>query len=296
MGYLNTGRLWDARKRCHSVPKCFFATTVLSVGHIEPCMAPGFGIMDATPSKSMLVQSLLLACLFWPIEGLKSAVVVGAGPVGLASALVLAKRHGYQVTILESSARTDVYDPAKAYPFLIRERGQKLTNLFPQVQSALETLGIETTGATKLVSIPADPNEMLDPEPKEIPIFRPAGKSFWIRRHEFIRLLLDAALAEERITVVNGASCSKISTATGSDRKGSEIEIRTEGSTNMIFTASLLIGCDGFKSKVRESLATSPSFFPGWENSDPDGFKVKRWFSPSSGLKFKVSLQSTVRC
>jgi kynurenine 3-monooxygenase len=257
-------------------------------------MAPGFGIMDVTV-KIMWVQSLLLVCLFWPIEGLKSAVVVGAGPAGLASALVLAKRHGYQVTILESSERTDVYDPAKAYPFLIRERGQKLTNLFPQVQSALETLGIETTGATKLVSIPSDPNEMLDPEPKEIPIFRPAGKSFWIRRHEFIRLLLDAALAEERISVVNGATCSKISAAGGSDRKGSEIEICTEGSTNMTLTTSLLIGCDGFKSKVRKSLATSPSFFPGWANNDPDGFKVKRWFSPSSGLKFKVSFQSNVR-
>jgi kynurenine 3-monooxygenase len=243
----------------------------------------GLGIMNSI-TKSTLALSLLLFSLIWSIEGLKSAVVVGAGPAGLASALVLAKRHGYQVTILESSERTDVFDPAKAYPFLIRERGQKLTNLFPEVQSALETQGIETSGATKLVSIPADPNEMLDQDPKEIPIFRPAGTSFWIRRHEFIRLLLEAAQAEERITVINGATCSKIS-ASGD---GSEIEICTEGSTNLTLTTSLLIGCDGMKSKVRESLATSPSPFSGWANNNPDGFKVKRWFSPSSGLKFKV--------
>lgn len=37
----------------------------------------------------------------------------GAGPAGLASALVLSQRHGYNVTILEVSERTDVYDPGE---------------------------------------------------------------------------------------------------------------------------------------------------------------------------------------
>lgn len=171
---------------------------------------------------------------------------------------------------------------AKAYPFLIRERGQKLTQIFPQVQIALESRGIATEGATKLVSIPADPKEILDTEPKPIPVFRPAGKSFWIRRHEFIRLLLDAAMAEERITIINGAECSRISGI------GSEIEIQTKGSTQEVFRTSLLLGCDGMKSSVRRSLEQSPSLFPGWANSDPGGFKVKKWFSPASGLKFKT--------
>ncbi len=235
---------------------------------------------------SFALKCLLLFFLVGTINGFKSAVVVGAGPAGLASALVLAQRHGFQVTILEAAERTDVYDPAKAYPFLIRERGQKLTNLFPQVQSALEAKGIATEGATKLISIPADPSEILNPEPKEIPIFRPAGKSFWIRRHEFIRLLLDAAMAEEKITIINGATCSKIS-AIGD----SEIEICTAGSTNQTFTTSLLIGCDGMKSQVRKSLATFPSLFPKWANNDHDNFRVKKWFSPASGLKFKVRQQ-----
>ena len=237
--------------------------------------------------KNEAMKGSSIACVLFmgfakPLDCLKSAVVVGAGPAGLASALVLAQRHGYQVTVLEASERTDVYDPAKAYPFLIRERGQKLTNLFPQVQNALEARGIATEGATTLVSIPADPAVILDTNPKPIPVFRPAGKSYWIRRHEFIRLLLDAAMQEERITIINGVQCTEIS---GTD---SEIEIRTQGSTNETMRTSLLLGCDGMKSQVRESLATSPSLFPGWANNDPDEFKVKKWFSPASGLKFKT--------
>ena len=239
--------------------------------------------------KIFTVTVLIALFLFKTVDSVKSAVVVGAGPSGLASALVLAQRHGYQVTILETAERTDVYDPTKAYPFLIRERGQKLTNLFPQVQRALEEKGIATVGPTKMVAIPADPKEILDTEPKEMPLFRRAGKSFWIRRHEFIRLLLDAAMAEDKITIINGAMCTKIS-AIGE----SEIEVCTSGSTNQTFVTSLLIGCDGMKSKVREALATSPSPFRDWANNDPDNFKVKRWFSPASGLKFKVSLNGNL--
>ena len=243
--------------------------------------------------KSCLAFGLLLLYItIMPIQGLKSAVVVGGGPAGLASALVLAQRHGYEVTILESAERTDVFDPTKAYPFLIRARGQKLTKLFPQVQSAMEEKGIGTEGATKIVSIPGDPNEILDTEPKMIPMFRnSAVRNYWIRRHEFIRLLLDAAEAEKRITIVNGASCAKISALSDS-----EIEIQTEGSTNRKIIASLVVGCDGMKSQVRESLASSPSPFQGWANSDPKRFKVKRWFSPASGLKFKVRAHKAATC
>jgi 2-polyprenyl-6-methoxyphenol hydroxylase-like FAD-dependent oxidoreductase len=218
---------------------------------------------------------------------MKSAIVVGAGPAGLSTALVLSKRHGYDVTILEAAERIDVYDPTKAYPFLIRERGQKLTKLFPSLQKALEEQGIAAEGSTEIVSIPADPKEIMDITPKPIPLFSPQGRNFWIRRHEFNRILLDAVSEEENITIVNGAKCRAVTAISDS-----EFEVCTEeGDKAKFYKASFLVAADGMKSNVRESLAESPSRFPGWRNNRPGGFKIKRWLSPASGLRFKVCAQ-----
>ncbi|KAL3911411.1 MAG: hypothetical protein SGARI_001659, partial [Bacillariaceae sp.] len=219
----------------------------------------------------------------------KQAVVVGAGPAGLTSALVLARRHGYQVTVLEANEEIDVYDPTKAYPFLIRERGQKLTRLFPDLQQTLEDNGIGVEGATKMVSVPADPEEVLETTPKEITIFVPKGKNYWLRRHEFLRILLDTVAKDDNISLIKGVACESISPI-----GDSQIEVRgtkqVSDSTKETVTlqSHLVIACDGMKSNVRQSLAETPSSFEKWENGNPKGFQVKKWTSPSTGLKFKT--------
>jgi len=218
----------------------------------------------------------------------KDAIVVGAGPSGLAAALMLSQRHNYQVTLLEAAQRIDAFDPSRAYPFLIRERGQKLTKLFPEIQASLQANAIKTEGPTKLVSIPADPKEILDTEPKTISVFRASGSSFWIRRHEFSRLLLDAVQADPNITLKTACKCKSLAAA-----PGESIELTTEeGDGKSIVTrtykTNLVVGSDGINSVVRENLAKDNAF-AGWKNARPKGFRIKKWMSPASGLKFKVS-------
>lgn len=238
--------------------------------------------------RGSLVLCLALAS---PRQATKEAVVVGAGPAGLTSALVLARRHGYQVVVLEANTEIDVYDPTKAYPFLIRERGQKLTRLFDDLQQTLEDNGIGVEGATKMISVPADPDEILDTTPKEITIFVPKGKNYWLRRHEFLRILLDTVAKEENITLMKGVECESVRPIQDSlvEVRATKILSQEKGTKEVVTIQSpLVIACDGMKSKVRESLAQSKSPFVGWENANPDGFQIKKWNSPSTGLKFKT--------
>jgi kynurenine 3-monooxygenase len=247
--------------------------------------------MMARNYTNSMLSTLLLATLILPALSLaalsgKTAVIVGAGPSGLATALVLAKRHGYQVTILESQKRTDVYDPTKAYPFLIRERGQKLTKLFPDVQADLESKGIETAKSATIISIPADPNEAFDPTPKTIPTFVTPCSDYWLRRHEFIRVLLDAVSREANIQVITGVQCESIQPV--SESLVQVVTTLTDTKETKSYSASLVVAADGMKSQVRESLHRSPSLFPSWNNNDPHGFRIRKWMSPASGLQFKT--------
>ena len=57
----------------------------------------------------------------------KSAVIVGAGPSGLAASLLLEKCGWDDVTIIEKRA-TNFFESSKAYLYLIDGRGQKCTN------------------------------------------------------------------------------------------------------------------------------------------------------------------------
>ena len=58
----------------------------------------------------------------------QNAVIVGGGPAGFATALMLAKRGWHQITVLEKRPSADFYEPDKSFNYLIDGRGQKFTD------------------------------------------------------------------------------------------------------------------------------------------------------------------------
>jgi kynurenine 3-monooxygenase len=56
-------------------------------------------------------------------------LIVGGGPAGLATALMLAKRGWTRITVLEQRRSAEEYEPDKSFNYLIDGRGQKLALL-----------------------------------------------------------------------------------------------------------------------------------------------------------------------
>jgi hypothetical protein len=66
---------------------------------------------------------------------------------GVAASLMLASRHNFDVTLLESSLISQSkYDPTKAFLYNVNHRGQKLTKMFPGMHQKLQDRSVASRG------------------------------------------------------------------------------------------------------------------------------------------------------
>ena len=78
----------------------------------------------------------------------EKAIIIGGGPVGLATALTLADEpHCYDVSVFEAAAPEE-YDPTKAYLYNVNFRGQRFTRRYASLQKRLCQEGIPSVGVS----------------------------------------------------------------------------------------------------------------------------------------------------
>jgi 2-polyprenyl-6-methoxyphenol hydroxylase-like FAD-dependent oxidoreductase len=69
-----------------------------------------------------------------PNSSRRNVLIVGGGPSGLATALMLALRGWTNITVLEKRPAADYYEPDKSFNYLIDGRGQKMTDFLGLTQ------------------------------------------------------------------------------------------------------------------------------------------------------------------
>ncbi len=207
-------------------------------------------------------------------------VIIGGGPAGLATALMLAKRGWTNITVLEKRPSADYYEPDKSFNYLIDGRGQKMTD-FLGLTEELSKISVPNN-KFQLTTIEADGSK----KTSKLPIIDSERKpSYWLPRKTFLKLLYEEIERNwhARIRVLFNTKCVEIQKTISNNTEGSKIKIivSQESGSVMEFEPIFLVGCDGINSIVRQTLKK-------WEQLASDRFEMKYHPSPSSGLKYKV--------
>ncbi|MBE9009095.1 FAD-dependent monooxygenase [Pseudanabaenaceae cyanobacterium LEGE 13415] len=206
-----------------------------------------------------------------------NVLIIGGGPTGLATALMLAKRGWTKITVLEKSSSAEYHEPDKSFNYLIDGRGQKLTD-FLGLSESLANLGVPNT-AFYITRI--QPNGKR--KTSKLSIVNANRKTaYWIPRRVFVQLLYEEIERhwKDYITVLFDTRCTEINrVSTQENCQMLEVVVQQSQHTVEKFEPFFLIGCDGIQSTVRKTLKQ-------WDGTDR--FEPKRFPSPSSGLKYKV--------
>ena len=205
------------------------------------------------------------------------ALICGAGPSGLAAAIMLHQQGWREIVLVERRASHDAFERAKAFNYQLDGRGQKMLASIGLDQQAVKDYGIANTQFI-LNSFGPDGIEKSFTVPF---VLKDKQTAYWMTRSALITMLhkrLEAVNSDGRIRQLYGYSFDGIEKDdTG---VGAVVTDKALGKTETIYP-KLILGCDGVNSNLRKNLAS----IDGTSNSD---FEMVVTPSPSSSLLFKV--------
>lgn len=229
----------------------------------------------------------------------QNVLIVGGGPAGLATALMLAKRGWKNITVLEKRPTADYYEPDKSFNYAIDGRGQKFTD-FLGITERLSEISVPST-EFYLTLIKADGSR----KTSKLPIIDPNRKTaYWLPRPQFLSLLYQEIEANWHDSIkvlfniknldINKINESNIDETKGKEQEKLEISVYKEDNSVIKFQPSLLVGCDGINSVVRDTLkqwdeaVLNESESTISNKSTTTKYQLHYYPSPSSLLKYKV--------
>ena len=201
-------------------------------------------------------------------------LIIGGGPAGLGAALMLAKRGWKDITVLEKRPSADYYEPDKSFSYQIDGRGQELTDLLG-LTPKIADLSVSSSDFY-FTLIKKDGTR----QTSKLPIADSSRKTaYWLTRASFVGLLYQEIEEnwQSSIQVLFQTQCVEIK----QNRECLEIIAQSKNKHTFTLTPTLLIGCDGLNSIVRQTLDQ-------WEQGKSNNFAMQQFPSPSTGLKYKI--------
>lgn len=205
-----------------------------------------------------------------------NAVISGAGPSGLAAAIKLHQLGWSEINLIEQRESLGNFDRGKAFNYQLDGRGQKML-----ADIGIDEAIVQSYGVANLKSVFTTYDPTGNPRTLTIPfVLEDKQTAYWITRNALLDMLysrLKEVNIDGRIKLRFGHQFESIAEVAGSrvarvkDQVGQEIDI----------PATLIVGCDGLNSIVRQSLATEPSL-------NADDYTMVAKASPSSSLLYKV--------
>ncbi len=233
-----------------------------------------------TNANNMMLteKSLTAQGVYFILDRMVNAAIVGGGPAGLATVLMLAKRGWKNIIVLEKRPSADYYEPDKSFLYQIDGRGQKFTD-FIGLTDQLAKLSVPNT-EFYLTVIRSNGKR----KTSKLPITNPNRKTaYWLPRRAFLLLLYQEIECnwQHCITVLFNTDCVEINRIAKDNNESELLQIIGQGENGKVFRFEprLLVGCDGINSILRQTLSQ-------WDESDR--FQMKQFPSPSAGLRYKV--------
>lgn len=209
-------------------------------------------------------------------ESPDSALIIGAGPSGLAAAIKLHQLGWKRIHLIERRETWNSFDRGRAFNYQLDGRGQKMLADIGIGEEVVKTYGVANLKSVFTLFDPSGQAKTLT-----IPfVLEDKQTAYWVTRYALIEMLyarlkqvntdgrIDASFGHEfeALAETDGRKIARIS-----DQHGSIKEIE----------ARLILGCDGLNSRLRESLCREPSL-------RPEDYAMVAKPSPSSKLMYKV--------
>jgi kynurenine 3-monooxygenase len=209
-------------------------------------------------------------------------LIAGAGPSGLAAALLLLDRGWRDIVVVERRATPGEFERGKAFNYQLDGRGQQVLTDVGIDANTLRQYGLPNNSFTQ-ISISADATV----KRMSFPALLPGRKTpYWMTRGHLLGMLhkqLESCNQNGAVRVIYGATLDGLEEHEG-EMRAAVSDAHGELSH---WRPRLLLACDGLGSAVRRQLGALSQKQSGVDAND-DAYAMKMHPSPSAELAYKV--------